>query len=401
MWMMTFLKMAADLGILLSAAGFFVLPLGGHAMPLLLSVPAFALCFALSFLLRDRGILRFLPLLPAGLFVLYPGLSAVDIVILSVELLYAVWLTVRKAYVPVWEIQAEIFSLYWKIFLGVLVVEWLIAPVETRTMTLPAGLMASACCILLNRSLRHDPSVYRTPRFQLVNLAGVAAVAVIAALLGSETFLSIVGAGLKWFYDTLIAPLLMGVIYLFTLLIKGLSWVLSFIKIEKPEKKEDMNLDSGEGSTEMELVEREDPAAVEFLTAVLIIAAAIAVFFLLRALARSMRKARQEKAVQSVTRRYAAEAVEHDPMPPRGPVRRIREIYRRFLRLCLRREIALTRSDTSLDVQQKSEYLFEQEDSAALRRLYLKARYRETADEEEAEQARALYQKLKKEEKKA
>ncbi len=398
--MMSFLKMTADLGILLSAAGFFALAFGGHAVPMLLSAPAFALCFAFSFLLRDRGILRFLPLLPAGLFFLIPGLSAADIVIFSLELLYILWLIIRKVYVPVWEIQTEIFSLYWKVLLAVLVFEWLILPAETRAMTLPAGFMASVCCILLNRSLRHEPSVYRTLRFQAVNLIGLLAVIVVAALLGSESFLGLVGAALKWFYDTLIAPLLMGVIYLFTQLIKGISWVLSFIKIEKPEEKETMEIEPGEPNTEWDIVQREEPAAAAVMISLLILAAAIAVFFLLRFLARSLKKAKQLKTVQASTRRYDAEISASEPMPPRGPVRRIREIYRRFLKLCLRREVVLRRSDTSLDVQQKSEWLFAEEDSAALRRLYLKARYRETADEAEAEEARRLYQKLKKEEKK-
>ena len=151
----------------------------------------------------------------------------------------------------------------------------------------------------------------------------------------------------------------------------------------------------------MEFIKREEPVGIEVLTALLIIAAAVAAFFLLRALARSLGKAKQSGTVQAVTRRYLAEEAVPEPMLSRGPVRRIREIYRRFLRLCLRRKVEIIRSDTSLDVQQKSAGLFEKADSAALRRLYLKARYRETADEEEAEEARQLYQQLKKEEKKA
>ena len=400
MWMMTFLKMMADLGILLSAAGFFALQLGGHAAPLLLSLPVFALSFVFSFLLKNRGILRFLPLVAAGLLFLYPGLSLTDTVILLTELVYLIRLIIRQAYVPVWETQKEIFSVYWKVFLGVLFFGWIIAPAETRAMTLPAGLTASVCCILLNRSLRHEPSVYRTLRFQAVNLIGLAAVGLIALLLGSETFLSLVLAGLSWFYNTLIMPLLMGFIYLFTQLIRGITWLLSFLKRKDPGEKDVNNIEQGELSTEMEFIKREEPVGIEVLTALLIIAAAVAAFFLLRALARSLRKAKQSGTVQAITRRYLAEEAVPEPMLSRGPVRRIREIYRRFLRLCLRRKVEIIRSDTSLDVQQKSRGLFEAEDSAALRRLYLKARYRETADEEEAEQARQLYQQLKKEEKK-
>ncbi len=395
MWMMTFLKMTADLGILLSAAGFFALQLGGHAAPLLLSLPVFALLFAFSFLLKDRGILRFLPLIAAGLLFLYPGLSLTDAVILLTELAYLVWLTVRQAYMPVWETQTEIFSVYWKVFLGVLILEWLGAPAETRAMTLPAGLTASACCILLNRSLRHEPSVYRTLRFQAVNLIGLAAVGFAALLLGSETFLNLVGTGLGWFYNTLIAPLLMGIIYLFIQLIKGIAWLFSFIKLKDPENKDVQDIKLDGLSPELDLIQGEEAVGIRFLNALLIIAAAAAAFFLLRALARGLRKAKQAGSVQAVTLRSGAE----EAVAPRGPVRRIREIYRRFLHLCLRRKVAIARSDTSLDVQRKSEGLFEEADSAALRRLYLKARYRETADEAEAEQARQLYRQLKKEEK--
>jgi hypothetical protein len=399
MWMMTFLKMTADLGILLSAAGFFALQLGGHAAPLLLSLPVFALSFAFSFLLKDRGILRFLPLIAAGLLFLYPGLSLTDAVILLTELAYLIWLTVRQAYMPVWETQTEIFSVYWKVFLGVLILEWLGAPAETRAMTLPAGLTASACCILLNRSLRHEPSVYRTLRFQAVNLIGLAAVGFAALLLGSETFLNLVGTGLGWFYNTLIAPLLMGIIYLFIQLIKGIAWFFSFIKLKDPENKDVQDIKLDGLSPELDLIQGEEAVGIRFLNALLIIAAAAAAFFLLRALARSLRKAKQAGAVQAVTLRSGAEEAVPEPVAPRGPVRRIREIYRRFLHLCLRRKVAIARSDTSLDVQRKSEGLFEEEDSEALRRLYLKARYRETADEAEAEQARQLYRQLKKEEK--
>ncbi len=396
MFLIFFLKMCSDLGILLSAAGFFAVEFGGHFLYMLGASVWLAVLFAFSAMLREKGWLRFLPLTAGALCFLPGGLVMADLIVIGAACLYVIWLCFLGTYVPVWDRQVEIFSFFWKILAGVLVFEAVMDLRTAAASTLPAGLITLVCCILLNRALRHEASVYRTLHFQLVNAAGLAGVGAAAVLLGSPVVLRAVGAALSWFYEHVISPILMALIWLFVELMKGFNWILQLIRKKDPEEPPVVEIPSGPvDSTDWRVVEEGRGFDIRVLYAILILLACVLLFLLLRKLAGTLRK---KAAVphREGERRMAAPPPPREELPARGPVRKIREIYRKFLRLCRSRSVDLVRSDTSLDVEKKSYTLFDPEESEALRQLYLKARYREEAEPSDAEEAARVFARIKK-----
>lgn len=396
MFLIFFLKMSSDLGILLSAAGFIAVTTGGHFIYMMLAALWLAVLFAFSALLREKGWLRFLPMAGAALCFLFPDMALTDYLVIGAACLYVLWLCYAGTFMPTWDTQKEIFSIYWKVLAGVFVFEALLDFSSAAASTLPAGVMALACCILLNRALRHEESVYRTMRYQLVNLAGLAAVAFAALLLGSPAVLGAVGAALGWIYDNLISPVLMALLYVFIQLIKGISWLFSWIHIEKVEETEVTNLESGDAaSTDWMEFEEGGGVDIRILYAFLIILAGVLLFLLLRKLAGSLRK--KASVIQKVNERRLA-VTQHEPEDPpaHGAVRKIRELYRKFLRLCRKNSVELKRSDTSSDIEKKSRSLFPEEESEAFREIYIRARYRGEADQKDAEEAADLLSGMKK-----
>ena len=387
-----FLKICSDLGMFLSLTGFILAELGASPLILLGSVPAVGAVFTLSSLLAEKRLLRFGPLL-----LLLPGffllpLSAADLVCLLSEFLYCAWLIGRKTYYPEWSAQTALFSVFWKILAGLIVVEAVFDWNTTLAMTLPAGLLALGASVLLTRALRHEESVIRSWRFELLNFAGVAALLGAALIIGSPAVMAGLLAAVKWFYLTLISPVLMGAVYIMIWLIKGIAQVFSFIKIRRDESLMPSQVHpSGEPDTEWdEIIQEESPFDIRILYAILILIGLAILFFILWKLAKSLTR-KGAAAGKAGETRTILPAEKKEARPPRGPVRDVREIYRKFLRFCRQRSVELLPSDTSLDVEQKSRPCISGEEEKKLRELYLKARYREEAGPEDAAKAKTLF----------
>ena len=194
----------------------------------------------------------------------------------------------------------------------------------------------------------------------------------------------------------MISPILMALVYLFVEFIKGFKWLFSWIRIREPEEPPVQEVPTGPAdSTDWREITEGEGLDIRVVYAVLILLAAVLLFLLLRKLAGTLKK-KAAAARPAEERRMKAAPLPKEEMPARGPVRKIREIYRKFLRLCRSRSVELVRSDTSWDVERKSLPVFDQEDSEALRQLYLKARYREEANPSDAEEAARLFSQLKK-----
>ncbi|MCD8123994.1 MAG: hypothetical protein LUE23_03025 [Lachnospiraceae bacterium] len=393
------LKCLSDLGFYYAFAGFFALLAGAEAPFLLACLGLQALTGTLTFPLRERGSLRFLPLsLLAGIFFL-PGGGWTGWLAALPPAVYMIYLTAEKLYLPDWSAQVDIFHIFWKVLLGFCMLALLVGcGAQLAAITIPAGLISLVCCVLLLRSLRHDLSVCCTPRFQAMNLAAAVGVLMGAAIFSSDAFLDAVRMFLAGVYQTVFYPLLLGCVYVLAGVLRVVVWLFSRISFSASEQQEsEVTIDTSGLENVFEGMEAGQNADLflRVLTALGLILAAVLLVFLFRWL--SGRSRRDAIRTESAERRSAV--LEKTSLRRRlrvssRPVGQVRAQYRKYLSLCRRRGIDLTKSDTSEEIERKTKYVMEPEDVRSLRQLYIAARYNDEATREDAAEAKRLYQKL-------
>ncbi|MCD7863408.1 MAG: hypothetical protein LUG61_07835 [Lachnospiraceae bacterium] len=392
-----FLKLLSDLGLYYSIAGFFAVFAGADASLLLMSFGLQALAGFLTFPLREKGVIRFLPLLLLAVCFLLPGGWYVEWIAVMPPACYVIYLTVKRLYLPEWSAQIDIFRIFWKLLLGFCAMALLMGCGEQlAAITIPMGLITLTCCVILMRSLRHDASVYCTPRFQAMNLLTVAVVILLAAALSSDAFLNAVAAVLSWIYQTVCYPLLMVVLYLLVGIVRVIIWLFSWIQFGDSEQQEtEMTLDlSGVdevlGDTQTGL---NSELFSQVMTALGLILAAVVLFFVFRWLSRRNRQSEgnaitgQRTTVErtSAGRRFLAIST---------PVEQVRFQYRKYLKLCRANGFDFEKSETSREIEFKTKKAMEAENVHAMREIYIKARYHEEATKEDVAEAKRLYQRL-------
>lgn len=392
---MVLLKMAADLAFYYTFAGPIARHFGASGAVMLGAIGLGAFCFGLSYLLESRGWLRFLPLLLGSACLFLPGLSLADRVAALPPLLYSWAMGIRALYRPEWGQQAEIFNIFWKIFLAYVSFSFLLqVSREAIQLEVTLGMVMLVCSVLLLRSLRHEPGVYCQKKYQLLNLALVLAALALAGLLSSKAFLSRVLALVGAVYQV-IAHIF---VRLLLLVLQGLAYLFRWIRIQGAADREvpEMDLrgaaeifgveDSGGGSS---------PVFRYVLIALAVLAAAYLLVRLFRFLARRYGEDNGSVSVRDTRVYLTPEEAPEEKAAPGSAVQKVRRQYQRFLRLCLKRGRELKRSDTSLQVNQRCGDLFG-ESAEELRQIYLKARYDHRADKADASRAKELVADMKK-----
>ncbi|MCD8160220.1 MAG: DUF4129 domain-containing protein [Clostridiales bacterium] len=394
------LKLLSDLGLYYAFCGFFVVLAGAEAPVLLWAWGVQSLTGLLTWLLRDRGRLRFLPLALLAVGWLLPGGGVPAWVAMAPPAAYVVWLTAMQRYLPEWGRQVDIFSVFWKVFLIFCLFMLVMGCGEILSaITIPAGLTSLACCVLLNRALRHDLSVCCQPRYQAMNLMMAAGMGLAALALSSKAFLQGCGAVLWWIYKTVFWPILMAVGQLLVGAIYVVMWLLSWIGLTVTGEEQDaQNLALGDTDELLEGLEAAENNSELFswvCIALVLILAAVLLVFVFRWLSRSSRRTEEQPDSRTVRSSVRSEGVR--PLSPfgRSPVRRVRLHYQTFLKLCRDRGLELERSDTSQDVTTKSVHRFDPAAVRELRQLYIAARYNDQATGEDAARAKELCQALK------
>ena len=399
MFTVVLIKMASDLGFYYTFAGYFALLAHAHAGVLLTALAIQSFAFALSYLLREREGLRFAPFALIALCILLPQASWADYITMLPPTVYAVFMAYKKTYEPEWDREADIFSVFWKLFLGLVFFGVVFRTAKIiGAIVIPMGVVTFTGCVLLTRSLRHEPEVYCSPRYQVMNLATVLLVSLAAGLLGSHAFLAAMLAVLKVIYSYIITPVMYVVIYALIGAIRVLMFLFSWIKLKKPEQEQETKLDLRGAKELMGLEEFEQNDTVvgkNLIIGVTIIAVAVILFFLFRFLAR--RKGDEKPSAGITDTRYRIDAAgEQAAEREEGTnVQKVRALYRRFLKLCAKRGIARLKSDTSLDVARRYSVDFDGADADALRGIYIGARYNGEASKDDAARAKELYHSLK------
>lgn len=400
MVMMNFLRALTDLGFYYSFAGIFSARAGGElALAALLVQSA---CFAISSALRRGRVARLAALVP-GLFLLFLPVSLADRVVSVPPALYLAFLAWTDNYQLSWSRQVDQFNIFLRAFP---VGGWTLAlfglwkPVFSTG--IPAALITAAASVLLTRSLRHEPEVYLQPGYQFVNFASVLLLAFGALALGSEQAVRGAAFILGSIYNTVIVPLLlcaaMAVGYLLAWLVPLLKWLIG--RFRSPGEERAMENTFEEFREELEKMEEllpvEPPEVFSrTVTAVGIILAAAALFLLFRWMARRYHKDGNRRMDQIRGDILVQPAAGWAPAGG-GCAGRIRRQYRSFLRLCRRKGLEFTVSDTSTDIGEKALDRFPDEAAMAdLRDLYQRARYQGKATREDCRRFKRLLDGLK------
>ncbi|MCC8099575.1 MAG: DUF4129 domain-containing protein [Clostridiales bacterium] len=393
------LKLLSDLGIYYAFGGFFAALAGAEAPLLLAAYGVQSAVGLLTYLLRERGWLRFLPLALLAVGWLLPGGSLAAWVAIAPPALYVIWLAAGTRYLPEQSRQLDIFSVFWKALLVFCLFLLMVGCGDLlAAITIPAGLIGLACCVLLNRSLRHDLAVCCQPRYQAMNLALTAGIGLAALGLSSRGFLHGCAAALRWVYETVFAPILMALFQLLGAAIQVVLWLFSWVQFRfTGEEQEVQSLTLGDTEDlfgDLEASGNNGELFSRVCIALALLLGAVLIVLMFRWLSRSARRAEGDPPARTVRSAVAGSSPRPLPRFARSPVQRVRLYYQKFLALYRSRGLERKAGDTSQDVAAKSRYTFDPAAVQALRQLYIAARYNDQATKEDAARARELYQSL-------
>ncbi|MGM9606256.1 MAG: hypothetical protein ACI3XJ_01995 [Oscillospiraceae bacterium] len=400
MILMNILRMLADVAFYGTFAGLIALKCGGggaFAGALIQSI-----CFGLSSAAGKKRPLRLALLLPMALGWVICRNSLADCILLLPTAVYIIWLVWKGDYALDHERQQRLFGVFWKVLLVFVPLAMLMGGTAAVTaVSMPYALTMLVCSVLLLRALRHDPRVYCQKKYQLVNISAVALVVAAARLISSKTFLNGCAAVGRAVFSHVVQPVLKILLDLLMLVIYGISKLVSLFSFGggEQQEKETVELDL-RGAEELlgdDFQQRELSPLLRVLGWALLIAAAAALLVLFF---RWMNKRHGHGAVQNT----APDARESVPVSRRearkretSPVRKIRAQYRGFLKWCSGLGVETHTDSTSLDVhRQFSAVSGRGEISARIRELYIRARYAEKADPDDARKMKQLCTEIKK-----
>ena len=402
-----FLKILSDLCFYTCFSAFFAALSGleGTVLPQL-ALAAAAAAFSRGLWAKKPGALRFLPLALLVLCFVLPGETPGRVILLP-PAIYVLWTVFRCRFDLGYFSAADVFSWECKILpLPALFALVLGQASLVERFSVPYFLVFALSSILLLRMLRHDEETLRQPRFRLMNLLSLALLCLVGAAVGSPWFRQGVLTVLKAAWSVVALPLFWvvgGVAAILAFVLGGLlTRLMEGRESQALEQMMEM-LNSGDeqGKEALEQVATEpDPTRQLIFTAVLLILAAIVTVFLFRAL----RNRRQPGHTQAGDqRRFGAEPLTAGEKPisrlgARTPALQVRYWYQQFLKKTRAEGGGLSASmDTRQQTGVAEDVFPEKQDSLSrLRQIYLPARYKDEATEQDARDAKELYRQLKK-----
>lgn len=393
--LMHFLRGLSELGFYYALAGTVAAVFGGSLALWALLVQSG--CFALSAALQKRGWVRWLAVLPAAVPFFLPGAVRADWIAALPGLGYLVWMIRREDYGLSWSRGADVFSMLWKVCIPFALLFSVYGGVKVVAgQGLPAFLLAAVSSVLLLRSIRHGPEIYCRRAYQIRNWLAVAAMLAGACLASMDWFLGCI----SWAYDNVAVPLLLGLAMAVGLVLTAvMPLIYQLLANLFWEGDIDVAFPAGEaGPLDLarELAGESGNLGGRVLTALGILAAALAVFLLFRWLLRRRPGPETETNSREERRTVAAESPRREVLPATY-AGRIRAQYRRFLKLCRKKGVDLSPSDTSAQVSAKAgRWLADPEVLSALEAIYCRARYDNQATREDLAEVKRLWGQVRK-----
>lgn len=400
-----FLKMLADLCFYGIFAAFFASCYGLTAT-ILPQLGLVALSAALCRAAGERfsaAVVRFLPLLLCIPIFVLPAQTAA-LVILVPAVLYAGWVVFSRRWDPAYFDATDQFQLSLKILLIPALLALALSQLKrAEQFSAPYLLVFLLSSVLLLRMLRHDEETLRQPRFRLMNGLSMAALCVVCLGISSPLFRKLVGLVFKGVWRIVSLPILA-----ITVVVGGaLGFFFEAIipddfHFEPVQLEGMMPFETGEEEQQMQemLAEVEpNPAAYYVYTAVIALIAIVCIVLLFRWLAA---KKRTRIASHSGETRFASTPAVPGEKPlsrltARTPAMQVRYWYQQLLRRTRQEGGDLSPAMNTRQQQDVSQQVLKDHDALQrLRQLYLPARYKDHATEQDAREAKELFHRLKK-----
>ena len=390
------LKLICDLSFYLSFAGLICSMATGNS--LMGTLPYLFSCAFASSLLSEKGNLRFIPLillLPA-LFILRENIF--NYLFFIPACAYTVYYVNSLPYdIDTMEYSAT-YRLYFTAAIPVSILLFIAAKENFETVGIPYGLMFTACSIVLMRMLRHDKEILKQTKFKIFNTLSVAGVMVVGALAGSEQFLGFVIGLIKAFYFSFVVPvitlLLVGLLYILTPIFSLFNF--DDVDIKFFHEVDDIVLESGWDLFKEEEIPESGISLVIFKIVFFGILFVLALYLIYRLYKVFTQKydprptsIRQERTFLDQGRPKKKEPrINHQ----------IRQIYRKFMKLCEANNIPIYLNSTTDDLARQAGNVWgDKESSSELRNIYIESRYGEVAPtKEKIKKSKELYNKMKK-----
>ena len=373
MAMIFFLKMLCDASLYYM----FAAPIAGYfgGGQLLACMILQCVVYSLSRIPRNR-FLRFVILIPLGLcFILRLSFLADTIALIPMTLFIA-WQSLADRPQPDISRQRQWLEDCLKVLILAAAVGLIAKDLKA---VIPWAVFWLLSNIALLRTLRHEPSVRNTVKFQAVNLALVGAIPAIAGCLGSKPVVSAIITPLGIFYRQELVPCLTILLWIPFML---LQWFFDLLFPDYVQQQEETEMEISQGFEEyMERVDFQIPnwLKVLFWTALATIAVMV-LYFLIRLLATPKQNAASSAKAASASSSFV-DSKTKKRLNESSNVQRIRRQYRKFLKLYQEQGMSRTESTTSLDIHKRAMRNSNLSPfSAQIRQLYIKARYAGQAD---------------------
>lgn len=267
--------------------------------------------------------------------------------------------------------------------------------------------------VMLNRSMRLCQFNENTKELHKINLRYSMIIVGLSLMLSIKQVRQAMGSILHRLYDgflELVIYLLYGV---FLAVGYGLKYVIAFVRsllerrVIKPEAMEESeflfgNIEDLNGQDLISIISKSwiFNALAHIVSGILVL---LLLYMAIKLLTRRFYEKR-EKEEYTETREFIKKDKEGKalgrlalPFNMRRYEEYIRYYYRKFLKLCISRDIEIKSSDTTLQINDKSTGEFDEEALHNMREAYIKVRYgEETADKQKAREFRKFFSKLKK-----
>jgi len=398
MAVMVFLKSVADIALAFLVFGPAAVHFGAAVPSCIVTFAAISISQVLSYLVdQKKPSLRMIPYVIPLFSVLLPGRCLAWAILCGVVFAYQIFTGATHRYMAEDTAQKKIFKLTLGLIVAMLVILLIAAakPVS-YTIVILSSLISAACSILLMRSLRHEPEVYGKFSYQAVNLAVIAVVGVITAVIGSRPVLKGLGLVIKTAYTAIAYAFL----FVFNYVMRFVVWLFHSLQQlfaghpvpPQPQKPVQIDMD---GAREMfpQISEYNGlPLWVKIAGLVVLIAI---VAFILAMIFRKLAGGRAQ-ALGAQAAAYSKGA-EEEKKRFSGQVQGVRKQYRKYLSMIEKEGLEIEPDDTSEDICAKAPDIYGGEAARELRALYIDARYNRTASKAAAERARELVREMKKE----
>lgn len=314
-------------------------------------------------------------------------------------LVYVLGVILSKNFVLSWHRQIDIFTVFWKAYLGFGFVVCLMgAYQEFLWYSVPFAIVVICVSILFLRMLRHEPEVYLNREYQVKNIVLLAGIVLIAWLFSQKFVLFPIKYVLNFLYVHLIVPVLaffsvgLGIVVanVMGVYAKLLSWM-------QVDSRQIMSVlySQSEMENKVHNIAKESSFSSSHWILLGAVAIIIGLIFFFRWLNQKWKP--QTMRVDDVAMEVKMEEIHDIKEHSSLAVHQVRRQYRKFLKLYKAKGYDLQVCDTSEDISKKSEGIVRDADILAeMREIYIRARYANQATKADIKKLKQMNHILKK-----